>query len=259
MGASNLLFWRSSWWQKSYISDYIAIVALGIASLIIEKAASPYQRFVPAGSTDILYPLKPDIIPDWVPGVVSVVIPFLIILCFQLYVKSLHDLHDATLGILLSNAITLLITTVLKYLVGRYRPDAVAMGNVDNARESFPSGHSSISFCGLTFLSLYLAAKFHVFSHRVEEDRSIVQTGNSVSGLASLVPLLLAGFIAVSRTMDYHHDFSDILAGSLLGAFVAIWSYFLFFHVLTSADGHKPRCRTPIKGPVLETEVTLPA
>ena len=49
-----------------------------------------------------------------------------------------------------------------------------------------------------------------------------------------LLPLILAGLVAVSRTRDYRHNFSDILGGSLIGIFFAIALYFLKFKSLTS-------------------------
>jgi membrane-associated phospholipid phosphatase len=36
-----------------------------------------------------------------------------------------------------------------------------------------------------------------------------------------LLPPLVAVLVAASRTIDYHHNFSDIVAGSLLGCAIA--------------------------------------
>jgi membrane-associated phospholipid phosphatase len=35
------------------------------------------------------------------------------------------------------------------------------------------------------------------------------------------MPPLVAALVAASRTIDYHHNFSDIVAGSLLGCAIA--------------------------------------
>jgi membrane-associated phospholipid phosphatase len=39
--------------------------------------------------------------------------------------------------------------------------------------------------------------------------------------LVLLAPPLMAALVAVSRTIDYHHHFADILAGSLIGTGIA--------------------------------------
>jgi len=249
MGVSSvLLFWKSPWFHRSYIGDYVAVAVLVIASLVIQAAVTPFARTLPAADIGVAsYPLKADIVPDWVVPVVALIIPILIFLCFQIYVRSVHDLHNATLGLGCAMSLTLLITTVLKFLTGRPRPDALALGGKD-AHESFPSGHSSESFAGLTFLSLYLAAKWHVFALQRLEDKTVVHKGSFVTGLGALFPLVVAGFIAVSRTMDYHHNFSDVLAGSVLGAGIACWAYLLFYPPLTSFGAHLPITRTPAEG-----------
>eukprot|EP00834_Sanchytrium_tribonematis_P009198 NODE_1758_length_613_cov_0.396887.p1 type:complete len:169 gc:universal NODE_1758_length_613_cov_0.396887:611-105(-) len=75
--------------------------------------------------------------------------------------------------------------------------------NVMQARQSFPSGHSSMSFAGLTFLSLFIwhfRWKFLLFAK-----------------LFATLPLILAAFIALSRLVDNHHHPFDVIFGSLLG------------------------------------------
>jgi diacylglycerol diphosphate phosphatase/phosphatidate phosphatase len=59
----------------------------------------------------------------------------------------------------------------------------------------------------------------------------------------AIIPTCFAGWIAITRTQDYKHDFADIVAGGLLGASVAICCYFLFFPSLfdTSCDKAKLR------------------
>jgi diacylglycerol diphosphate phosphatase/phosphatidate phosphatase len=93
--------------------------------------------------------------------------------------------------VVLGLALTGSITQFVKITVGRPRPDVIdrcqpPTGSVDptfglsnwtictQANEailrdgfrSFPSGHSSMSFAGLGFLSFYLAGKLHLFDSR---------------------------------------------------------------------------------------------
>jgi len=58
--------------------------------------------------------------------------------------------------------------------------------------------------------------------------------------LIALSPLSIACFIAISRTLDYHHNFSDILGGCVLGIFIAPFVYFLNYPSLFSSHCYLP-------------------
>lgn len=76
---------------------------------------------------------------------------------------------------------------------------------------SFPSGHSSMAFYGLLFLALHL-----------QRIRIACPLGATLlPHLCQLLLVGLASFIGLSRVMDYKHHWSDVVAGSLLGASVA--------------------------------------
>ncbi|XP_034104036.1 putative phosphatidate phosphatase [Drosophila albomicans] len=75
---------------------------------------------------------------------------------------------------------------------------------------SFPSGHSSMAFYGLVFMALYLQ------SIRLSPSSTLLRP------LCQLVCVALATFVGLSRVMDYKHHWSDVVAGSLLGASVAL-------------------------------------
>ena len=49
-----------------------------------------------------------------------------------------------------------------------------------------------------------------------------------------VLPLLMAGIIVVTRTRDYYHNFSDVIAGSLIGMLSSVIVYFAKFESLTS-------------------------
>ncbi|KAG9009687.1 oligosaccharyl transferase subunit ost3/OST6 [Tulasnella sp. 427] len=95
---------------------------------------------------------------------------------------------------------------------------------------SFPSGHSSLSFAGLGFLSFYLAGKLHLFDKRGHTGKSWLAVG----------PLVGAALTAVSRTMDYRHHWQDVTTGSILGLTIAFFAYRQFFPPLSSPTSHKP-------------------
>ncbi len=58
--------------------------------------------------------------------------------------------------------------------------------------------------------------------------------------LLAFSPLLGAALIAISRCEDYRHDVYDVTVGSLLGAFLAYFSYRRYFPPLRSGRCHLP-------------------
>ncbi|KIO26224.1 hypothetical protein M407DRAFT_243790 [Tulasnella calospora MUT 4182] len=171
-------------------------------------------------------------------------------------VRSWWDWHISSLGLVLSLGLTGTITNVVKICVGRPRPDLIdrcqpVPGSVNapiyglsnhtictqtdnyilnDGFRSFPSGHSSLSFAGLGFLSLYLAGKLHLFDKRGHTGKSWLAAG----------PLVGAALTAVSRTMDNRHHWQDVTTGSILGITIAFFSYRQFYPALSSATSHKP-------------------
>jgi len=110
---------------------------------------------------------------------------------------------------------------------------------------SFPSGHSSSSFAGLFYLSLYLAAKLHILDQRGEVWRTVIV----------IVPIMAASCIAMSRIMDARHHPFDVLFGSALGILCAWGSYRQYFPAVSHVweKGRAYPIRTwgvPLKRPV---------
>lgn len=77
----------------------------------------------------------------------------------------------------------------------------------------------TVSFAGLFYLSLYLAAKLHILDSKGEVWKSFVV----------LVPTVAAALIAGTRIMDARHHPFDVLSGSALGILVAWGSYRQYF------------------------------
>ncbi|OMJ27496.1 Lipid phosphate phosphatase 2 [Smittium culicis] len=99
-----------------------------------------------------------------------------------------------------------------------------------NGMRSFPSGHSSASFCGLMFLSLYLASHLHLYNGK----------GRTYKAIVVATPILVAMVVAVSRTFDNRHHWQDVLAGGILGTLVAYYAYHIYYPSLKA-----PRCFVP--------------
>ncbi|PVU86717.1 hypothetical protein BB559_004215 [Furculomyces boomerangus] len=95
---------------------------------------------------------------------------------------------------------------------------------------SFPSGHSSASFCGLFFFSLYLAGALSLYDRK----------GYAAKAIIFVIPLLVASVIAVSRTSDYRHHWQDVTVGGLLGMVVAYFVYYVYYPKLSSSNCNSP-------------------
>lgn len=148
-------------------------------------------------------------------------------ICSLSYLQKHHprDIHHGLLGLLLALSLTTSCTQIIKVSVGRPRPDmlercvpvhnpvvshAVDLSSscsadlssyqlIDGFR-SFPSGHSSTAWAGLGFLFFYGSGKFKSFKRPVE--------GSRLKSLVVFLPLFLATWISISRTMDYRHHVS---------------------------------------------------
>ncbi|KAI3462559.1 hypothetical protein Pfo_019222 [Paulownia fortunei] len=178
----------------------------------------------------------------------AVLLPIVVFLLFYLCRRDVYDLHHAILGILFSVLITGVLTNAIKDAVGRPRPDffwrcfpdgkdaydqwgnVVCHGDksvIRQGHKSFPSGHTSWSFAGLGFLSLYLSGKIKVFDRR----------GHIAKLCLVLLPLLVASLVGISRVDDYRHHWQDVFAGGLLGLVVATFCYLQFFPPPYHVDG----------------------
>ena len=129
-----------------------------------------------------------------------------------------------------------------------------------NAFASWPSGHSSFSWAGMLYLTLFLCAKFGVhipillpstspkYISTFDEEPPTPSSTNKTSQeehhyrdprnqaaappvyllLIAMVPVGAASYIAVSRWFDYRHHGIDILTGSLIGAVCAYFGFRLY-------------------------------
>jgi len=212
---------------------------------------NPFHRYLPPNDPSVAYPEVPDIVSNALLMILSIVLPVAIFALAQIYLKNGHDCHHAMLGLFVAISLTNVFTASVKSAAGRYRPNWLSTyhGDENEGRYSFPSGHSSNSFAGMVFLSLYFMGKFQVF----RKDQ-VVPLWKPLIGLS---PLLICFFIAVSRTVDYHHNFSDILAGSLIGTGFSIFAYFLYYPSLFSKDCHLPKNHPQCKLAVLSTSASL--
>lgn len=155
----------------------------------------------------------------------------------------LYNTFVGVVGVALSISITTLTTNFLKNYIGRLRPDFLARcqpkdgtpldilvlakdvcttkdrANLLEGFRTTPSGHSSMSFAGLFYLTLWISGQLAAGDWVVGSWRTVI----------AWIPTLGATLIALTRTQDYRHHFVDVTLGSLLGLGIAYWSYFRLF------------------------------
>ncbi|KAI4367020.1 hypothetical protein MLD38_022807 [Melastoma candidum] len=172
---------------RTYVYDWMILMLL-LVILLLLQFVEPFPRFVGKDTIrDFKYPLEGDTVPFWAVPMYSVLLPMLVVVGVYIRRRDIYDLHHAMLGLLYSILVTAVITDAVKAAVGRPRPDFFwrcfpdgkdvydRLGNIichqdkdiiGEGHRSFPSGHTSWSFAGLGFLSLYLAGKIKAFDRK---------------------------------------------------------------------------------------------
>lgn len=242
---------------KADVLDWAAVLALVVIGASVE-AAPPFKHVLfPNELWRLSLPLVPNTVPSWSVPVVALGIPSAVIATLHTYRRSFDRRSAARLTLCLFGAcsITFAVTNVLKVAVGRPRPDFVARcwpdGQVTglpgvpvcegdpNAHlvkeglKSFPSGHTSMTTCGMLYLSLLLWT-------RVLFVPTAAVRGPVLRVLAAASPLLYAAYVAVSRVRDGWHHWSDCAAGALLGGGFA-WLF-------ASIQGKEEPAQRPLRG-----------
>ncbi|KAI1311314.1 hypothetical protein EDD11_003494 [Mortierella claussenii] len=251
------LFW-------SYGKDW-GLVIVVLAAFTYIDSLEPFHRQFSVQDTTIQHPFaKKETVPIWLALVLAFILPAVIIGSIAiLHRRSYTDLHNGLLGLFLAQALVLIVTDSIKIAVGRPRPDFLdrCLSLYDNRElgaplplltdpanllsnssictrtellrdgfKSFPSGHSSFSFGGLGYLSMYLAGKLHLFDER----------GHIYKSIVVLAPLVLAALIATSRVDDYRHHWQDVTVGSFIGAVFSVFSYRQYYPSLASVKSDHP-------------------
>lgn len=225
--------------------DVFVRVFLLLVFVKIEKGDPFLRKIHPEELWLYKNPITPSYVPSELLWVIVVFIPLGVICLFFFFKHDVADLTQAILSLTYALVLNGNITTVIKLVVGRPRPDffwrcfpdgvsnpeMLCTGNADiitEGRKSFPSGHSSFAFTSMGFVSIYIAGLLGVFNQKGR--------GYNLRLLAFLLPLLFALCIALSRTCDYHHHWQDVLAGSLLGLSMSYLLYRQYYPPLNDAS-----------------------
>uniref|UniRef100_UPI00398EAACE phospholipid phosphatase 2-like isoform X1 n=2 Tax=Pristiophorus japonicus TaxID=55135 RepID=UPI00398EAACE len=226
--------------------DVLCVIVAALPFVILTLHAKPNIRGFYCNDDSIKYPYKKDTITPWLMA--AVITPSCIIIvtvgeAFMVRLKHLYSrstfnnyvaaLYKVVGTFLFGACVSQSLTDIAKYTVGRLRPSFLALckpnislvncsqyiqsdictgsiADVTEARLSFYSGHSSFAMYCMVFLSLYLQARLHVKWARLL--RPTIQ----------FFLIVFALYVGYTRISDYRHHWSDVLAGFLQGALVAI-------------------------------------
>ncbi|ODV77938.1 PAP2-domain-containing protein, partial [Suhomyces tanzawaensis NRRL Y-17324] len=244
--------------------DWILAVGLIVYFFFIAEHANPFNRQFTINDLSISHPFAEH---ERVTGIncllIGSVIPSTVITVVTIFKRGrhstpqqwLHFLQISLLALVLSFVLSGLITDILKNWISRPRPDFLARCGpkkgtpadtlvdvgvctaplgwavLTDGMRSTPSGHSSISFGSLLYLTLWLLGQFQLVSPATPQP--------VYKSLLCGLPVLLATYVGLSRTQDYRHHFMDVFLGTTLGCTVAVTLYRRYFVSLWSEDSSK--------------------
>uniref|UniRef100_A0A8C2H8V2 Phospholipid phosphatase 1 n=1 Tax=Cyprinus carpio TaxID=7962 RepID=A0A8C2H8V2_CYPCA len=225
----------------------LILAGLPLAAFNLVKI-KPYQRGFFCNDESISYPFHSSTVTSTVLYTMGFTLPICIMIigeCLSVYLNRVKSksfcnsyvacIYKAIGTFLFGAAMSQSLTDIAKYSIGRLRPhfldvckpdwtqinctggayieDFVCTGDstkVNEGRLSFYSGHSSFSMYCMLFLALYLQARM-----QAEWARLLRPTLQFFLIAASV-------YTGLSRVSDYKHHWSDVLAGLIQGAIVAL-------------------------------------
>ncbi|KFV61672.1 Lipid phosphate phosphohydrolase 2, partial [Dryobates pubescens] len=222
-------------------------LAASLPFIILTLVNSPYKRGFYCNDDSIRYPYKADTITHGLMAGVTITCTVAIISTGEaylvyterLYSKSefnnyLAALYKVVGTFLFGGAISQSLTDLAKYMIGRLRPNFLAVCNPDWSkvncsihldtggllswpdpclllhRLSFYSGHSSFGMYCMMFLALYVQA------------RLVGKWARLLRPTIQFFLIAFAIYVGYTRVSDYKHHWSDVLAGLLQGALIAV-------------------------------------
>lgn len=228
--------------------DISLLLLSGAAYIIVNNFLQTTERGFFCDDQSLKYPLKGSTCGFKLLCVISIGIPLGVLVLSEIF-RNQSSIRAILTGILevivpfsqgfLSHN---LLVIVMKKLVGRLRPNFYGICQpvllsqmecsnnayvneyvcsnedttfINEINSSFPSGHASFIFFGMTFLVIYF------------EDRLNFKWSILIKSTCQLICILLAFVISVGRITENWHHWTDVLAGGIIGILFASWSAFL--------------------------------
>lgn len=208
--------------------EWICSLGLGFIYMIIALILPIRETQPQFNDPSIQYNYNGQSIPSFMVFIIAIFLPIAIIFFTGFKNSKYINTCMCLLNFIQSMLITLTFTECLKSAVARPRPNFFSYCQWDNSTQkctasgrrardgwlSFPSGHSSVSFCGATWTTLMFS---NAFPNNIELWWVFLK----------LLPIFIATAIAASRIIDHMHHISDVIAGSIIGiAFPSVMFHF---------------------------------
>ncbi|XP_043821114.1 phospholipid phosphatase 2 [Dromiciops gliroides] len=228
------------------VLDVVCLVVAALPFIILTLVNSPYKRGFYCSDDTIRYPYRPDTITHGLLAGVTITVSVIIVSsgeAYLVYTERLYSRSDfnnyvaalyKVLGTYLFGAsVSQSLTDLAKYMIGRLRPNFIAVcdpdwsrvncsgyvqpeavcrgspANVTESRLSFYSGHSSFGMYCMVFLALYVQA------------RLCWRWARLLRPTVQFFLVAFALYVGYTRVADYKHHWSDVLTGLLQGALIA--------------------------------------
>lgn len=239
---------------RRHLPDWAVAFVLAFYFYFVAEHAHPFDRQFSLNDLSLSHPFTNS---ERVTGheclYIGFLVPIITICAISLFDRKnqwVHKLQISLLGLIISLTTNGVFTDTLKNWIGRPRPDflarcGAAVGTPVNilvdisvctaplgaraltdGMRSAPLGHSSISFSSMLYLTLWLVGQYKLLQ-KLKPLYKLLLAG---------LPLLLATYIALSRTQDYRHHFSDVILGSIIGSLFAWFSYRRYFTSVGAED-----------------------
>ncbi|PFH51793.1 hypothetical protein AMATHDRAFT_2706 [Amanita thiersii Skay4041] len=230
------------WFDKSYFVDWGVTLLIWFLSFLI-NLTPVFERDINLGDISISHPHKKNTVGSPFNHWVALLVPILVISFGGVRRRSLVAIHHGVISVCAARGLARLVTVFMKHTVDRLRPDfldrckwdaheKVCTGKLEdviNGRESFPSGHSSTVFSGMTVLSLWIAGQTAAWCSNAPNEPTRIPSSRMASLSLTTIPLFWAVFVAISRVEDNRHHPEDVVVGSIIGILCAILCYNVFW------------------------------
>lgn len=241
--------------KGNFLLDALTITGLGILCIPVEFILEGNHRLFRLDDPSIQFPMtQNERVPNLALLLLAGILPMIVIVALSFRRKrTIQNMIIALMAFIMAMVVNLFITGLVKLWIGNTRPDLIsrcipAPGTplheyvsidvctnpsksvLSDGFRSTPSGHSSNSFCGLGFLSLWISGQFGLWRSGAKMYKILL--GGT--------PLVIALYVAVSRIADYRHHWFDVLLGSCFGFTVAYFTYFHYYPSVQSPQSYVP-------------------
>ncbi|KAI8817390.1 phosphatidic acid phosphatase type 2/haloperoxidase [Fimicolochytrium jonesii] len=267
--------------RRSYvlarILDWVLIIVCLILTQVFYAYVTKPEIYFNVNDQFYMAPVLPDRVSSFLSTVVSVAIPIALIVILNLvFYTSWPDMYHAVTGLVQALAMTMVTCSFLWATIGGLRPYHITKCDPDPAKlvagqlyytesvcrtklekvdlNGFPSGHAGSAFTCWVFLSFWMHAKLKPYNG----------TAQFYKLLVTFIPLIVAGYISLTRIMDFHHTTGQVLTGMAIGITAAVFAYKLnypmhgWFYGERHGNGDIPAYVLPRYTPARSGRQTMP-